>query len=201
MPTIAPCPILTAWAEPCGRWRATEEDGTKRDYATREEADRAGWTSLAPLYRLPDGREFDSGELPPGTVRDVSEFGYPTGADGLSLIIVCPDGHHWAVDGRASNCTMKDDNVHRCWVRHGDPRKTGGLHVDKNGHTCAAGAGSILTDHWHGFLHRGYLVENDGQIPGGPPQPGMNFATAPIVPRLPPTPDSRDPRRVGGWGS
>jgi hypothetical protein len=33
--------------------------------------------------------------------------------------------------------------------------KTGRLHVDKNGNTCAAGAGSIITGKWHGFLHNG----------------------------------------------
>ena len=52
---------------------------------------------------------------------------------------------------------MKTDNVHKCWVRHGRP-EDGTLHVDKNGKTCAAGAGSILTSKWHGFLHNGHLV-------------------------------------------
>lgn len=56
----------------------------------------------------------------------------------------CPDGHHWYIDNRASNCTKKDDDVHRCWVRHGRP-EDGTLHVDKSGNTCAAGAGSIDT--------------------------------------------------------
>jgi hypothetical protein len=47
---------------------------------------------------------------------------------------------------------------HRCWVRHGDA-KTGNVHVDKNGITCNAGAGSIISpDGWHGFLHNGYLT-------------------------------------------
>jgi len=71
------------------------------------------------------------------------------------LAVVCPDGHWWDIDGRASNCTMKEDKLHRCWVRHGDlPNIT----VDKNGVTCAAGAGSIQTDRWHGFLRNGELV-------------------------------------------
>jgi len=30
--------------------------------------------------------------------------------------------------------------------------------VDKNGDACAAGAGSILTPTWHGFLQNGELV-------------------------------------------
>src|SRR2546427_808546 len=31
------------------------------------------------------------------------------GADGLCLVAVLPGGHHWMIDGPASNCTMKDD--------------------------------------------------------------------------------------------
>ena len=65
--------------------------------------------------------------------------------------------HHWNIDGRASNCTMKDDRIHRCWVRHGDPAVPGQLHVDKVGKTCAAGAGSIAVPGFHGYLHRGAL--------------------------------------------
>lgn len=57
----------------------------------------------------------------------------------------------------ASNCTMPDDKNHKCWVRHGRP-EDGTLHVDKNGHTCAAGAGSIVAGNYHGFLHNGHLT-------------------------------------------
>lgn len=81
-----------------------------------------------------------------------------TNCDGKHLIVVTPDGHHWDTNGRASNCTLLLDATHRCWVRHGDPRD-GTLHVDKNGETCAAGAGSIQTKEWHGFLHNGQLVQ------------------------------------------
>lgn len=80
--------------------------------------------------------------------------------DGRHLCCLVPDGHRyhiWNIDGRARNCTMKDDRLHRCWVRHGDPSIPGQLHVDKAGLTCAAGAGSILTSTWHGFLHHGEL--------------------------------------------
>jgi len=79
-----------------------------------------------------------------------------TGPDGRSLIVRCPDGHDWNVDSRCSNCTKPDDETHFCWVRHGRP-EDGTLHVDKNGNTCSAGAGSILTKNWHGFLHNGVL--------------------------------------------
>lgn len=92
--------------------------------------------------------------------RDESMRGcaWMTGPDGRCLIVRCPDGHDWIIDSRASNCTMKDDNHHWCWVRHGKP-ENGTLHVDKNGKTCAAGAGSIQTPKWHGFLHNGFLHE------------------------------------------
>jgi hypothetical protein len=83
--------------------------------------------------------------------------GYMIGPDHRSLIVKCPDGHEWMIDGRASNCTLPNDNTHHCWVRHGRP-EDGTLHVDKNGNTCAAGAGSIQTPRWHGFLHNGFLT-------------------------------------------
>lgn len=72
------------------------------------------------------------------------------------LFCMLPNGREWNIDGRASNCTMKDDRLHRCWVKHGNP-EDGSLHIDKNGHTCQAGAGSIWIDDWHGFLHHGDL--------------------------------------------
>lgn len=77
------------------------------------------------------------------------------GPDGRSYIVVLPNGREWQIDGRASNCTMKDDNIHKCWVRHGEaPNFT----VDKNGPTCAAGGGSILAGDYHGFLQNGWLT-------------------------------------------
>lgn len=79
------------------------------------------------------------------------------GPDGIALMVRCPDGHDWLVDSRASNCTLPDDDVHQCWVRHGDPRECR-ITVDKSGVTCSAGAGSIQTPNWHGFLHAGQLV-------------------------------------------
>lgn len=70
---------------------------------------------------------------------------------GSHLYVVCPDGRWWNVDSKASNCTMKDDRLHRCWIRHGDPAR-GDLTVDKDGRTCQAGAGSIDTGTYHGRL-------------------------------------------------
>ena len=81
------------------------------------------------------------------------------GPDDRALMCKCPDGHDWHIDGQASNCTMPDDHVHKCWVRTGRP-EDGTLHVSKGkpGESCAAGAGSIQTGKWHGFLHHGHLV-------------------------------------------
>jgi hypothetical protein len=66
-----------------------------------------------------------------------------------------PNGNEWCIDGRASNCTMPNERTHRCWVRHGEVPN---IHVDKNGYTCAAGAGSIASGNYHGFLHNGCLT-------------------------------------------
>lgn len=84
---------------------------------------------------------------------------YPKGPDGRVLEVIVPDGiskgRVWSPDERASNCTMKEDKIHRCWVRHGVPPE---ITVDKNGYTCKAGAGSIISGKWHGFLKNGYLT-------------------------------------------
>ncbi len=73
---------------------------------------------------------------------------------GPMLCAVLPNGREWIIDSRASNCDKPDDRAHRCWVRHGDP-ETGLVNVDKNGHTCSAGAGSIIVGDYHGFLRYG----------------------------------------------
>lgn len=79
------------------------------------------------------------------------------GPDGMALMVRLPDGHDWHVDGEATNCTRKGDRSHKCWVRHGDPR-TGRVTVGKDGETCAAGAGSIASHGYHGFLRDGVLT-------------------------------------------
>lgn len=73
---------------------------------------------------------------------------------GPHLEVVLPNGCHWNIDSRASNCGSPEDKQHRCWVRHGVPPE---ITVDKAGHTCTAGAGSIDMGGWHGFLRNGYL--------------------------------------------
>jgi hypothetical protein len=81
--------------------------------------------------------------------------GMGIGPDGHSLMVRTPGGD-WCVDSRASNCTMPEDNEHRCWIRTGEPPI---ITVGKNGFTCAAGAGSILCGNYHGFLRNGVLED------------------------------------------
>lgn len=108
------------------------------------------------------------------------------GHDGRVVVVRLPGGYDWMVDSRAKNCTSpclhcgvqyKDHQSncgnqnpydpqqqhyedshpeHKCWVRHGTPPD---LHVDKNGVTCEAGAGSIAVPGYHGFLHHGKLTD------------------------------------------
>lgn len=111
------------------------------------------------IRRIDTGETFEGyGALPVGAVWNAywMEGRSWRGPDGRSLVVKLPDGTDWIIDSRANNCTMPDDKVHKCWVRHGRP-EDGTLHVDKNGHTCAAGAGSIATSGYHGFLHHGEL--------------------------------------------
>lgn len=78
------------------------------------------------------------------------------GPDGHSLVVRTPGGD-WLVDSRASNCTLPNDDVHKCWVRTGEPPN---ITVGKGGFTCAAGAGSILMSNgYHAFLQDGILRE------------------------------------------
>ena len=108
--------------------------------------------------RTDTGEEMTLRDAPDGAMWDAYWFHEQKewcGEDGLSIICKVPFGHEWMIDGKASNCTMPGDTVHRCWVRHGVPPN---LTVDKNGKTCKAGAGSIQAPKWHGFLRNGMLV-------------------------------------------
>lgn len=101
---------------------------------------------------------------PPGALYDAAWYrhhgfkGY-TGADGISLVAITPSGYPWTVDGPASNCTLPNDDRHKCWQRTGDPKHPTGpdpLTVGKvGGPTCGAGAGSIAVPGYHGFLQGG----------------------------------------------
>lgn len=137
-------------------------------YVFAEDDERQDWQEL--IYR-----RADTGELVSLRSHNADTTGAPAtarpgamwdawwmpeswrGPDGIALMVRCPNGHDWHVDGRASNCTLPEDRVHKCWVRHGDPR-TAPVSVDKNGVTCAAGAGSIQAGDYHGFLQNGVLT-------------------------------------------
>lgn len=124
------------------------------------------WTSLDGrtsgsnrLYRRSDTGELTTiPDAPVGAIWDATwyhEYPQLCGPDGRAYICRTPGGE-WHIDSRASNCTMTDDDVHRCWVRHGEAPN---LTVDKNGVTCSAGAGSIQCGAYHGFLRDGYLTD------------------------------------------
>lgn len=110
------------------------------------------------IYVDDAGKEYSGRALPPGAMR-FTDYEPPEwkGPDGRTLHVICPDGWDWSPDHPASNCTMKNDRgpfgeAHRCWVRHGTAPN---ITVDKNGRTCQAGGGSILTPKYHGFLRNG----------------------------------------------
>lgn len=108
-----------------------------------------------------------SGNLEPGAMfwdYNYEENLYWDNHKGPHLCVVLPDMHIWNIDSRASNCTDKNNRLHRCWVRHGEPPN---ITVDKHpaNHTCKAGGGSILThgsdgkESFHGFLRNGHIVK------------------------------------------
>jgi hypothetical protein len=109
---------------------ATSEVWPKRDLPP-------GATYSAPWYR-----RFYDRQTPPD--------------DGITLCVKLPNGHDWCVDSEASNCDRKGQE-HSCWVRSGDPRKAE-VTAGKSGNTCSAGAGSILSGDYHGFLQSGVLT-------------------------------------------
>ncbi len=105
--------------------------------------------------RVDTGERMMLRDAPPGAMWDAHWLhGYIEGPDGRSLMVKCPNGRDWFIDGQASNCPMQDyqQRQHHCWVRHGVPPL---LVVDKNGVTCTAGAGSIQAGDYHGFLGTG----------------------------------------------
>jgi hypothetical protein len=108
------------------------------------------------MWKLPNG-ELTTIKSPPEGAMYFAwwEAGNPNYPDTGPLYAICPGGHPWNIDGRASNCTMPNDNEHKCWIRHGEPPK---ITVDKNGNTCQAGAGSIQAGDYHGFLQNGMFT-------------------------------------------
>lgn len=154
------------WVEATGDALAEFGDGHTEVHAMEAYSGVRGWRRWSPRYRRPDtGEIFDHlSAVPPGGMWDADWFhdyhggpmlGGPN-TDGRILVVRLPNGNDWIIDSRANNCTLPADDNHRCWVRHGEPPN---ITVDKNGLTCAAGAGSIQSGNYHGFLRNGELVE------------------------------------------
>lgn len=140
-------PLFRPKCEACG-YRFTDEDPyqifTERLYYSDE---RDEYFTL---------RELPAGAMYYADWYLIENSNHFRGPDGHCLIVIVPGNHPWMVDGRASNCTLPDDNVHKCWVRHGEAPN---ITVDKSGVTCKAGAGSILAGSYHGFLRNGFLEQ------------------------------------------
>lgn len=152
-------------------WRVLHADAARADWVRelpdkcwegrREQAPAGHDLLVRSVYAgAPGGKLIPTEESGPGAMWHAEYLeDYPEyrGPDGICLWVRLPNMHIWMVDSRASNCDMREDKVHKCWVRHGDPRQAN-LTVDKNGVTCHAGAGSILAGDYHGFLRNGMLV-------------------------------------------
>jgi hypothetical protein len=104
--------------------------------------------------RKDTGAEMTIHEAPPGAMWNADWWPKP-GPDGKCLVVRCPDGHEWMIDGRASNCTDPDDDEHFCWVRTGTPPNITVSKSVPGQKTCRAGGGSIATPGYHGFLRDG----------------------------------------------
>jgi hypothetical protein len=137
------------WPKACGCGYVFAEDDEWQVFVER-------------VYRRADtGEETTHRDAGPGAMFDANWYhGHPCweGPDGRSLVVILPNGNPWHIDGMANNCTDREgamEGRHKCWVRHGEPPD---LTVDKNGVTCSAGAGSIQSGDWHGFLRGGFLV-------------------------------------------
>lgn len=128
--------------ERCGT-RLTEGDEIRR------------FGSVETIYDTPDGTTNHPGAM--FFIPHFDEHCYLgwTNCDGQHLQVVLPNLHVWCVDSRASNCGLPTDREHRCWVREGEPPR---VSVTENGRTCAAGAGSIASGDYHGFLVAGKLT-------------------------------------------
>lgn len=127
------------------RWQDWQDLIWRRVDTGDEYVMHAHRTEAWPLPSAPPGACWDASWMPE----------WWRGPDGISLVVRLPDNTDWTVDSEASNCTRKGQ-PHQCWVRHGDPRECH-VTVDKQGDTCAAGAGSIASPGYHGFLIKGVL--------------------------------------------
>lgn len=106
--------------------------------------------SVSRLYDTPSG-EVEPGDVYEYRMHEPGECHYWDKCDGVHLLAMTPNGESWDISSRASNCTMREDRQHRCWVVTGSA-EAGTLTVGKGGLTCSAGGGSIQVTGWHGFL-------------------------------------------------
>lgn len=144
------------------RWPTT---CSRCDYCFTETDAWQSWSQR--IYERAGGQQFvlhasagadvlDAPSAPPGAMWNADWIPWAKSDDGICLTVRLPNNHDWIVDVEASNCTRKGE-PHACWVRHGNPR-TEPVTVDKQGDTCAAGAGSIAVPGYHGFLVQGVLT-------------------------------------------
>lgn len=116
----------------------------------------------AVFTRSDTGERITLAKAPAGAMWDAwwMESGAVTLESGrtVHLVVRLPNGHDWMPGHGARNCTRKGQD-HDCWCVHGEPPN---LTVDKNPalgrSTCQAGAGSIGSTNWHGFLRNGELI-------------------------------------------
>lgn len=112
--------------------------------------------SVVPGAAVAVGEEYPLRDAPPGAIWEAKWLrDWALGFDGRGFICRLPDGHDWQIDSEANNCTRKGDRTHRCWIREGEPPF---FNVTNNGPTCDAGAGSIQSPGYHGFLQNGVLT-------------------------------------------
>ncbi len=136
------------WPTKCDRCSVPVSEDAKRQVSTKR------------LYNTP------SGKLEPGDLYWADWFASKEGegctfhdnCDGTHLHAILPNGRMWDIDGRASNCTKKEERSHRCWVRTGEPPNVDVGKGKKGSDTCAAGAGSIASGSYHGFLRNGVFT-------------------------------------------
>jgi hypothetical protein len=107
-------------------------------------------------YNSPSGFP-EPGDLYFVNYHDPGQCPFWDNCDGKHLRAILPNKYEWDLDGRANNCTMKEDRIHRCWIRTGNP-ENGIINVGKSGLTCSAGAGSISVPGYHGFLRNGHFT-------------------------------------------
>lgn len=133
----------------CQEWVPPQELNAEFDHLS---------ASTTTIYNTPSGN-LEPGNLFWGDWYPCAEggaclYGW-TNCDGKHLMAVLPNGSHWDIDSRSSNCTKRGDTTHRCWIRVGEPPL---VTVGKKGLTCEAGGGSIAVGSYHGFLVGGVFT-------------------------------------------